>query len=89
MIPARVSPLVPEPRVPVMPAANPEGSSTPNFHRRNAVRGHQLVGRAPPLPPGERFCGGWIDARPVLDGGMAAWRERGKTAVVFRRCRNS
>ena len=28
------------------------------------------------------------DARPVVDGGMADWLERGSTAVSFRRCGN-
>ncbi len=27
-----------------------------------------------------------IDARPVLDGGIAAWQERGNRTVAFRRC---
>jgi hydroxyacylglutathione hydrolase len=27
-----------------------------------------------------------VDARPVLQGGVAAWRERGKPTVEFRRC---
>jgi glyoxylase-like metal-dependent hydrolase (beta-lactamase superfamily II) len=29
------------------------------------------------------------DARPVIEGGMAAWRERGGDTVVFRRCGSS
>jgi rhodanese-related sulfurtransferase len=27
-----------------------------------------------------------IDARPVLEGGVAAWRARGHETVAFRRC---
>ena len=28
----------------------------------------------------------WLDARPVVDGGMDDWLDRGETTVSFRRC---
>jgi rhodanese-related sulfurtransferase len=30
-----------------------------------------------------------IDARPVVDGGLAAWTARGRPLVEFRRCGGS
>jgi rhodanese-related sulfurtransferase len=30
-----------------------------------------------------------LDARPVLDGGVTAWRERGGRTTCFRRCGGS